>query len=806
MQTLWQDLRYGLRLLLKRPGFTAIVVLVLALGIGANTAIFSVVNSVLLRPLNYPDSAALMTLWEDHTRREGPAREWTSPPGFQDWRDQSTVFTHIAALNNWGPTLQEASEPEMLPGASVSYNAFSLIGIKPLLGREFNADEDKTGAPKVAILNHSLWQRRFNNDAAIIGKSVRLSGESYTVVGVLPPGFQLPIINGAEIFRPIAPTFNPGCQHGCYTIRVIARLKPGVPLERARAELTTIAQRVEQQFPETNKKVGATIVPLHEFVVGDMRLAMMALLAAVGFVLLIACANVANLLLVRAAAREREIAIRAALGASRWQVVRQLLSESLLLALLGGSAGVLLAFWLVDLLKRVAPDGTPRMEEIGIDGRVLLFSLGIAAVTGLLCGLVPALQASKHDLNQALRDAGAGNKGSAGGGRVRSALVVAEIAIALTLLVGAGLLMRSFVLLQGVDPGFSPTRVVTARLGLPQNAYPNREQIANFYNQLHARLKALPGVQSAAFGSSVPMTGVNTDTDFTIEGRPAPPPGQPQAAWFSVVSPDYFQTMGIRLREGRFFAESDGENAPRVVVIGETMARKYWPNENPVGKRLGFGGNPVNWREIVGVVSDVRHFGLGADARPTFYFSATQLPRAFTNVVLRVQGEPLSYVAALRNEVQALDKNLALSNVQTMDDLVAATIAVPRLVMLLFGGFAAVALLLAALGIYGVMAYSVTQRVQEIGIRIALGAQARDVLTLVVGQGMRLAVIGVALGLAASFGLTRLMKNLLFGVQPTDPLTFVGVALLLASVALMACYVPARRATKVDPLVALRYE
>jgi putative ABC transport system permease protein len=805
MNTLWQDLRYGLRLLIKRPGFTAIIVAVLALGIGANTAIFSVVNSVLLRPLNYPDSGAIMTIWEDHTRREGPAREWTSPPGFHDWREQNTVFSHMAVMVGWGPTLTEAGEPEMLAGASISHEAFAVLGVKPLLGREFKPEEDKTGAERVAILGHRLWQRRFNGDPAVIGRSLRLSGESYTVIGVMPPGFQLPIINNAEIWRAWQPALSPNCQRGCITQRVIARLKPGATVERARADLTTIAQRIEQQFPDTNKYVGVTVTPLHALVVGNVREGMLALLLAVGFVLLIACANVANLLLVKAAARAREIAVRAALGASRWQIIRQLLSESVLLALIGGAVGMLLAFSLVNLLKRIAPDGTPRVAEISIDGRVLLFSLGVAALTGLLCGLVPALQASKGDLNQALREAGAGSKGSSGGGRVRSVLVVAEIAIALTLLIGAGLLLRSFLRLQSVDPGFNPAGVLTARLGLPQNAYPNRQQVANFYNQLHERLKALPGVQGVSFGSSVPMTGVDTDTSFLIEGRPAPPPGQSQASWFSVVSPDYFRTMNIRLREGRVFNESDSEDAPRAVVIGETMARRYWPNESPIGKRLGFGRGP-EWREIIGVVADVHHFGLSVDARPTMYFSSRAVSRAFTTVVMRVQGKPLDYVAALRREVEALDKNLAISSIQTLEELVAGTIAVPRLLMSLFTGFAAVALLLAALGIYGVMAYSVAQRVREIGIRIALGAQARDVLRLVVGQGMKLALLGVALGLAASFALTRLMESLLFGIRATDPLTFAGVALLLTLVALLACYVPARRATKVDPLVALRYE
>jgi putative ABC transport system permease protein len=806
IETLIQDLRYGARMLLKNPGFTLIAVITLAIGIGANTAIFSVVNSVLLRPLNYPDSERILTLWEDHTRRDGPQREWTSPPGFQDWREMRNVFAHVAAINNWGPTLTEAGEPEALAGASVSHDAFSVLGVRPMLGREFSEQEDKPNAEKVVVISYGLWQRRFNGDRAIVGRPIRLGGDSYTVIGVMPAGFQFPVINNAEIFRTISATFTPNCQRGCYTIRVIARLNPDVTLDRARAEMTALAGRIEQQYPEVNKNVGVTLVPLHEFTVGDMRPAMLVLLLAVGFVLLIACANVANLTLVKAAARHREIAVRAALGAGRWRVARQLLSESLALALLGGGLGLIVAFQMVALLKAISPDGTPRLDEIRIDGRALLFSLGITALTGLLCGLVPALQASKSDLNLALREAGAGARASVAGGRARSALVVAEIALALTLLVGAGLLMRSFVRLQRVDPGFAPANVLTARIGLPLSMYPNREQVRTFYDQLHERLKALPGVQAVSFGSSVPMTGVNTDTSFTIEGRPAPPPDQRPSAWVSTVSNDYFRAMKIRLIEGRLFDGRESATAPSAVVISESMARRYWPNDTPVGKRIGFGGQQVRWVEIVGVVADVRHFGLSNDARPTFYFSSRERPLNFMTMAMRTNGYPLSHVAAVRKEAQALDGNLAVANVQTMERLVSDSIAAPRFVMLLLGSFAFVALLLAGLGIYGVMAYSVAQRTQEIGIRIALGSQSRDVLRLVVGQGMKLALVGVGIGLAASFGLTRLMSKLLFSVSPTDPLTFAAIVVLLLLIALLACWLPARRATKVDPIVALRVE
>ena len=806
MNTFWQDLRYGARLMLKQPGFSLIAALTLALGIGANTAIFSMVYSVLLRPLNYPESDRIVTVWEDHTRRGGPLREWTSPPGYQDWREQSTVFSHTAAMTGWGPTLTEADEPERLVGVNVGHEAFAVLGVKPMLGREFTPEEDTRGAARVAIISHSLWQRHFSSDGAIVGKAIRLSGDSYTVVGVMPAGFQFPIFGQSEIWSPWQPAQGQGCQRGCYTQRVIARLKPGISLEQARTELTAIGQRVEQQFPEDNKNIGVTVTPLQEFLVGNVREGMLALLLAVGLVLAIACANVASLLLVKAATRVREIAVRAALGASRWQIVRQLLTESLLLALIGGVLGVLLGYWLVDLLKRIAPDGTPRVEEIAINNRVLLFSLAMSVLTGLLCGLAPALQATKPDLNQTLRDAGAGNKGSAGGGRVRSGLVIVEMALALTLLVGAGLLLRSFMKLQNVDPGFNPANVLTARFGLPQSAYPKREQVASFHQQLQERLKSLPGVQSVAYSTSVPMTGVDTDTGFIVEGRPIPPPDERPSSWFSVVSPEYFDTMKISLRQGRAFAATDHETAPKVVLISEATARRYWPNENPVGKRVGFGMEKPDWREIVGVVADVHHFGLSADSRPTMYFCSLQISRSVTNVLMRVQGDPASYTTALRREVQVLDKNLALSTTQTMDEAMASTIATPKLLMLLFAGFAIIALLLAALGIYGVMAYAVSQRTNEIGIRIALGAQVGDVLKLIIGQGMRLALIGVVLGLAASLAVTRLMKTLLFGVNAADPLTFAAIPVLMLGVVLLACWIPARRATKVDPMIALRYE
>jgi len=804
MNSLLQDFRFGLRMLVKNPAFTMIAVITLALGIGANAAIFSVVNAVLLRPLPYPNAERLMTIWEDHTRRDGPEREWTSPLGFEDWRDQAKSFDHVVALQGWGPTLTGQGDPEQLVGALVSHNTFEMLGVAPTLGRSFRPEEDQRGAEGVIIISHGLWQKRFGADPSLVGKTISLNGESRMVVGVMPAGFKFPIIANADVWRPIQPALNAGCQRGCITIRVMARLKPEATEAQARAELNTIAARIEQQFPDTNSKVGSTLIPLHEFLVGPVKPQMLALLVAVAFVLLIACANVANLLLARSASRATEIAIRASLGAGRLRIARQLLSESLLLAVVGGVVGLLLAFWLVDLLISFSPDGTPRLDEIGIDRRALGYTLAVTMLTGLLFGTAPVWQLFKTDLNQSLRDGGKGLK-TAGSGRALSLLVVAETALALMLLVGAGLLIRSFIQLQRVDPGFNPRNVLTAVVRLPQVVYPERNQIAPFYSQLLDRIKALPGAQSAAVTSSLPLAGFDSDAGFVIEGRPAPQPNQQPVAWYSSVSPDYFRTMGMRLIAGREFTERDNENAPKVVIISEATARRHFPNENPLGKRIG-NGRPDGWIEIVGVTADVKHFGLSQDARVSMFFPDRQQPSRRMVVVARTAADPTSLISALRGAVSAMDKNLAVSNIITMEEITAQSIGQERFTLLLLGIFAALALLLSMAGIYGVMSYAVAQRTREIGVRMALGAEAGNVLRLVIGQGMLLALIGVGIGLAGSLALSRLMKTMLFGVSATDPLTFIGVGVLLALVALVACYVPARRASKVDPMIALRYE
>jgi predicted permease len=807
MQTFWQDLRYGARMLIKSPGFTLIAVLTLALGIGANTAIFSVVNSLLLRPLGYANAGRLMTIWENHQANGGPQTEWTSPPGFEDWRDQAQSFDHVVAYQGWQPTLTDPSgqgEPEQLTGVLVSHDVFDMLGVKPFLGQAFLPQDDQPGAESKIIISYGLWQRRFGADPQLVGKTISLNGESRVVLGVMPAGFKFPVISNAEIWRPIRPVLSTGCRRGCITIRVMARLKEGVHEATARAELETIASRIEQQFPETNDKVGVTLLPLQDFIVGGTRAPMIVLLVAVAFVLLIACVNVANLLLARATGREKEMAVRASLGAGRWRIVRQLLAEGILLASIGSAVGLLLAYWLLDLIVALAPQNTPRLDDIALDQRALLVTLGITLLTGIFFGLAPVWQISRVNLNQSLKDSSRGVQGAKSSRRTLGALVVAETALALILLVGAGLLMKSFINLQQVNPGYNPANVLTAVVSLPSATYP-RAQVQAFHQQLLERLSTLPGLQSVGAISSLPLAGFDNDNSFVIEGRPKALPNQQPVAWANSVSQDYFRTMGIELRDGRNFTDRDAEKAPKVALISETFARRHFPDESPLGKRIG-NGDPDGWTEIVGVVADVKQFGLSQDARVTMYFPLAQRPARQLFYVMRTTSEPLSQTLALRNAVASLDKNLAVSSIQTMQERTSQSIGQERFTLMLFGLFAALALVLSAAGIYGVMSYSVAQRTHEMGIRQALGAQTRDVLTLVLREGMILVLIGAVLGLGGAFLLTGLMEKLLFGVTATDPLTFVGVAILLALTALLACYVPARRATKVDPMVALRYE
>ncbi len=808
MDTLLQDLRYGVRTLLKSPGFTFIAVIALALGIGANSAIFSVVNALLFNSLPYKNPDRLVMVWEDQQSRGGPAQEWTCLPTFSDWKDQNRLFDSMAAMINWGPTLTGINEPEQLNGGSVSYDMFSLLGTEPVVGRNFLPEDDQPGSSPVVILSHSLWQNRFGADPSILGKPLTLSGESYTVIGVLPAGFKFPILDfaKAEIWRPLRPTFPDRCGRGCYVLRVIARMKPDTTLEGAASEMNGLAARLAAQYPESGMGEAITLVPLQEQIVGNLKPALLILLASVGLVLLIACANVANLLLARATARGKEIAIRSALGARRSRLVRQLLTESLLLAIVGGALGLLLAFWMVDLLVAFAPAGTPRVNEIRMDSTVLGFTVAMTLLTGFIFGLAPALQTTKPDLNSTLKE-GKGASSGASGGRIRSLLVVAEVALALILLVGAGLLIKSFIKLRSVDPGFNPENVLTVNVALPATRYPERQQAAVFYAELLEKVKALPGVESAGAASSLPLIGNDTDANFIVEGRPLPQPGNEPAAWYSVVTPDYLRAIGMRLVRGRFFTERDNASSPVAVIISQSMANRFWPDEDPVGKRLGTGDpEKPTWREIVGVVEDVKQFGLDVDARPTMYFSHGQVPSKAMTLTVRASSNPLNLASAVRSQVQSLDPNLAVSDVQTMEELLSTSIAAPRFTMFLLAVFSSLAMILAAVGIYGVISYAVTQRTHEIGIRVALGARSGDVLRLVVGQAVLLTVIGVGAGLVGAFALTRLMESLLFGVSATDPSIFILISVILIGVALGASFIPARRATKVDPMVALRYE
>ncbi|HEX8282764.1 MAG TPA: ABC transporter permease [Pyrinomonadaceae bacterium] len=806
-----QDFRYALRVLWKNPGFTAVAVVALALGIGANSAIFSVVNAVLLRPLPYQNPERLVMVWEENNK-SGYPKDTPAAANFVDWREQNQVFEGMAAVAEQDFNLTGAGEPERLSGRRVSADLFSLLGVAPHAGRTFAPEEDRPGANKVVVLSHGLWQRRFGADPTLIGKTLSLNGEPHTVVGVMPPRFQFPS-RLDELWVPIALTPEQAANRGRHYLEVVARLKPGVTVERAQAEMSTIAARLQQQYPQQNTNLGATVETMHEHLVGDIRPALLVLLGAVGFVLLVACANVANLLLARAATRQKEIAVRTALGASRLRLIRQFLTESVLLAALGGVLGLLLAVWGVSLLQNFIPEDISQVKDIAVNARVLGFTLGVSLLTGLVFGLAPALQASSFNLNETLKEGGRDSSAGSRGKRIRGALVVTEVAVSLVLLIGAGLLINSFLRLRGVDPGFKVDNLLTMSVVLPREKYPSHERRTAFYRDLLARVESLPGVRSAAVTSWIPLAATQGDSiGISPEGHPDPLPGQGKrpTAVTRVVSPEYFDTMGIRLLQGRGFEDGrDRVDSPAVILISEAFARRFWPNESAVGKRVNAGdpNDPADWCEVVGVVRDVRQFELAAEPKPQMYFSYTQagffLPR---HLVVGTDADPLAVAGAVRKTVWEVDREQPVSNISTMRDVLSESLARERFSMLLLGVFAALALMLAAVGLYGVMSYTVAQRTREIGLRMALGARPSDVLRLVVGQGLRLALAGVVLGLLASFALTGLMKSLLYGVSATDPATLVTISLVLVAVALVASYIPARRATRVDPLIALRYE
>jgi putative ABC transport system permease protein len=807
---LWQDLRYGLRMLAKNPGFTIVAVIALALGIGTNSAIFSVVNTVLLRPLPYKNPERLAMVWEENSKQGFP-HDTPSPANFADWRDQNHVFESMAAIADISFNLTGAGDPERIDGQRVSASLFSLLGVEPQLGRAFRAEENRPGANHVVIIGHGLWQRRFGADPGIIGKPINLNGESFTVVGVMPRTFQFPARTD-QLWVPIAFDAKEGGSRGNHYLGVIARMKLGVTLQQAQAEMTTIATRLQQQYPETNTSIGAVVTPLHEHVVGDIKSALLVLLGAVSFVLLIACANVANLLLARAAVRQREIALRLALGAGRARLIRQFLTESVLLAAFGGGIGLLLAVVGLSVLKRFIPPNISQAEAITIDAKVLIFTVLVSLMTGLIFGLAPATQAANFNLNDTLKESDRDSAAGSRGNRIRGLLVISEVAVSFILLIGAGLLINSFLHLRNVDPGFRAEKVLTMKIVLPELRYSDKEKRGVFYRELIRRVEILPGAVSAAVATNLPLTETGNSVGVSIEGRADPAPDRVPIVITRIISPRYFETMGIPLLKGRAFTEEDKTEteSPSVVVISETTARSFWPGEDALGKHIKVGSpsnNENKWLTVIGVMKDVRQFELVVEPKPQMYLPFTQAnffePRA---LVVKTNLEPLSLAATVRKTVWEIDKDQPVSDITSMESIVSESVARQRFSMLLLGIFATLALVLAAVGIYGVMSYSVAQRTREIGIRMALGAQRNDVLKLTIGQGLRLVITGVVIGLAAAFALTRVMSSLLFGISATDPMTFVTISVVLVSVAVLASYIPALRATRVDPMLALRYQ
>jgi len=816
-----QDLRYGWRTLAKNPGFTVVAVLTLALGIGANSSIFSLINAVLLRPLPFTEPDRLVIISERRAT-SNDANLPISGHEFVAWREQAPSFENLALIRGDAFNLTGAGDPLSVSALRVTSEFFSMLDVAPVLGRTFISGEDQQPNP-IVVLNASLWKARFASDPEIVGKTVTLSDQKYTVIGVMKrqcvgawlnsdPDVWLPIDLPDETRRV-----------GRHSNNVIARLKPNVTLEQAQSELAMVAERLEQQYPNNNVGHGVHIDSLHEAMVGSTRLALLVLFGAVGFVLLIACANVANLLLTRAAGRQKEIAIRTALGAGRGRLVRQMLTESCLLAVIGGGVGVLLALWIIDLLPKIKAVNIPRMDQIGIDGRVLAVTLGLALLTGIITGLAPAMQSSRFNLSQALND-GTRTSGGLGRRRIGGLLVILEVALALVLLAGGGLMLRSFVRLIDVDPGFNPSNVLRLDLSLPGPRYARPQQQKQFYAELIDKIKTLPGVESVGATTQTPLSPGDNWGPVSIDGRPAPAPGQQPYAAMRTVSSEYFQVMKVPLKRGRFFTEADARialpvmrwfeqqpypehyNEPQptpAIIINETMARTFFANEDPLGQRIRIIASP--WLTIVGVVGDVHHTGLQTRPNPEMYLSDLQEPSGSMAVMVRTSGDPLLLAGAVRDQVRAVDKDQPVA-ITTMEQIFANSVGGQRFNMLLLSIFGALALVMAVVGVFGVINYSVAQRTQEIAIRIALGARRSDILRLVVGQGMVLAALGVGIGVAGAFALTRLIEGLLFGVSPTDPITFVAVSLLLGVVALIASYIPARRAMNVDPMVALRCE
>ncbi len=812
MHTLWQDMRFGARMLLKNPMVTLVAVIALTLAVGANTAIFSVVHGVLLSTLPYAEAEQLVIVWENRQSGKGNPQNVINLGNFFDWKDQNNVFSDMAAFFDLNRNLTGDGEPEEVPGQIATTNLFSLLGVKPIQGRTFAPDDGQPGQPKVVVIGYDLWQRRFGGDPHIVGRKITINNEQSAIIGVLPADVGWHVQKGSmirkapEIWSPWQVSNELRERKGRFA-RAVGRLKPGVTLAQAQNEMNIIGARLEQQYPEFNTNWGVTVVPLRTQFTVEIRRPLLILLGAVGFVLLIACANVANLLLARGATRRKEIALRAGLGATRWRIARQLLTESVLLSALGGVFGLLLAWWGTKALIAMSPPGLMDLRNIAVNLPVLGFTFGLTLLTGIIFGLLPALEAARFDLTDSLKEGGKNIGGGARSHRLRNLFVVTEVALALVLLVGAGLLVKSFSRLQSVEPGFEPNNLLTLQLNLPGRKYDTDPKVINFYRQAIEQLQAVPGVEVVGAINYLPFNGPHSGTNIEIEGQPKLPPGQELGTGVCVTNANYFQAMHIPLKRGRLFTEQEATEMRHVVVVNETFARQNLPDQDPIGKRVTINMKDENVpTEIIGVVGDNKHLGLETEVEPMAYWPHPELTSSSMTLAIRTRGEPGSIAPAARNVIRHLDPEQPVGEVNTMNNLMAKSIARSRFNATLLAVFSLVALVMAAVGIYGVISYSVQLRTHEIGVRMALGAQRRDVLTLVVKRGIVLGLVGVTAGLIASFGLTRLIATLLFEVTATDRTVFAGVAGALFLVTLIACYVPARRATKVDPLVALRYE